>query len=129
MAAYLLDTHIFIWLDSEPDKLPKKILDIINDPSNVLWLSNVSLWEMQIKRQLGKLRMNISISVIVESQIKTNHLQLLDIKIQHILNLENLPDHHKDPFDRMLVSQALSEKMPLISHDPIVHKYPLEVIW
>ena len=104
-------------------------MDIINDPLNMLWISNVSLWEMQIKRQLGKLRMSISISEMVESQLKTNHLQLLEIKTQHILNLENLPDHHKDPFDRMLISQALSEKMPLISRDPLIRKYPLEVIW
>ena len=129
MAAYLLDTHVLIWIDSAPHYLSSGALDIIENPSNEIWISNVSLWEMQIKLQLGKLALSIPIAEIVSAQINRNHFQLLDICLPHILNLENLPAVHKDPFDRMLISQAISEKMKFISHDPVAKQYPVDVIW
>lgn len=129
MAAYLIDTHVLIWIDSSPENLSPRAIAIIENPSNDIWISTVSLWEMQIKRQLGKLSLAIPIAEIVSVQIKQNHFQLLDICLPHVLNLDNLPLHHKDPFDRMLISQAMFGKMAFISQDPFAKNYPIEVIW
>jgi PIN domain nuclease of toxin-antitoxin system len=129
MASYLLDTHAFIWADSEPEALSLRARSILGDPSSELWLSVASVWEMQIKRQLGRLKTNSSIAHMVEAQVRVNRLRLLDVRLPHVLRLDRLPPIHKDPFDRMLVAQAMAEELTLLSHDPIVRKYPVRVLW
>lgn len=101
----LLDTHTFIWWDSEPAKLSPRVLALCQDRQNMLLLSVVSIWKMQIKSQLGKLRLALSLKEIVASQQQTNNIELLPITLEHVLALENLPAYHKDPFDRLLVAQ------------------------
>jgi PIN domain nuclease of toxin-antitoxin system len=88
------------------------------DRQNVLLLSVVSIWEMQIKPQLGKLRLALSLQEIVETQQQTNSIETLPVTPAHVLALENLPAHHKDPFDRLLVAQATVEEAVLVSGDP-----------
>lgn len=125
----LLDTHTFIWWDSDPAKLSATALALCSDASNQLVLSVASLWEMQIKRQLGKLDLRLPLAEIVTHQQETNGVAILTIVQAHVLALEELPSHHRDPFDRLLVAQALVEGATLCSADPVLRSYPIEVGW
>jgi PIN domain nuclease of toxin-antitoxin system len=118
----LLDTHIFIWWDSEPEKLSPNILSLLQRTDTKLYVSVVSLWEIQIKSQLGKLTLSQSLEDIYDSQSK-NGISFLSVIPAHVLSLNILPLHHKDPFDRMLISQALVEGLTLISIDQIFKLY------
>ena len=125
----LLDTHTFIWWDSAPTKLSQKALTLCEDLTNTRMLSVVSIWEMQIKLQIGKLKFNISLAEVIESQQQVNKLEILPVTLSHVLELDNLPPHHKDPFDRLLIAQAKVEDAVLISCDPIFSQYPVNLEW
>ncbi|MEJ5250547.1 MAG: type II toxin-antitoxin system VapC family toxin [Chthonomonadetes bacterium] len=125
----LLDTHAFIWWDSEPARLSPNVLALCQDRANELWLSVTSIWEMQIKLQLGKLQMSLPLAKVIENQQQANDLRILPITLAHVLALDQLPTHHKDPFDRLLVAQANVEGTVLISHDPVFTKYGVKVVW
>jgi len=125
----LLDTHTFIWWDTDPARLSAVALALCSDPDNQLVLSVASLWEIQIKRQLGKLDLRLPLAGIVAQQRETNGLIILPIGQDHVLALEDLPFHHRDPFDRLLVAQALAEGATLVSGDPVLRSYPVEVRW
>ena len=90
----LLDTHAFIWWASEPERLSEKALSACVDNSNVLILSVASVWEMQIKSQLGKLTLSLPLSDLIENQQQANRLEVLPIELSHVLALANLPAHH-----------------------------------
>ena len=125
----LLDTHTFIWWDSEPDKLSKSALSACQDRTNTLILSVVSIWEIQIKSQLGKLKLNLPLPEIIQSQRQTNNVQMLPVELEHVLELQNLPYHHKDPFDRLLIAQANVERAQLVSGDSAFSAYPITLLW
>jgi PIN domain nuclease of toxin-antitoxin system len=125
----LLDTHTFIWWDSDPRRLTPHVLEMCQDPANLLLLSVASVWEMQIKLQLGKLKLILPLAELVESQKQINKIQILAVELEHVLALDGLPPHHKDPFDRLLIAQAYIEEAVLISKDPVFTKYPLKVVW
>jgi PIN domain nuclease of toxin-antitoxin system len=125
----LLDTHTFIWWDSEPAKLSATALALCSDPTNELLLSVTSLWEMQIKHTLGKLSLRLPLNAIVAHQQDTNGVVVLPILPTHIFALDGLPTPHKDPFDRLLVAQANSEGATLISADTIFAAYPVRIAW
>lgn len=99
------------------------------DETNLWFLSLVSVWEMQIKRQLGKLSLNLPLPELIASQQQTNSLQLLPIELNHIFTLENLPQFHRDPFDRLLIAQAITEQIPLLSIDTVFDHYPFQRLW
>lgn len=125
----LLDTHALIWIILEPEKLSERVTSLFFDREHEIFLSIVSIWEMQIKLQLGKLNFNLPLSELIESQQQVNDLQLLSITIIHIYALENLLNHHRDPFDRLLIAQAMTEQMPLLSVDAVFDQYPIERWW
>jgi PIN domain nuclease of toxin-antitoxin system len=125
----LLDTHTFIWWDSSPQKLSQKALAFCQNPENTLLLSMASIWEIQIKLQLGKLSLNLPLPELIESQQQTNNIELLPINLIHILTLDSLPKYHKDPFDRLLISQAIVESAVLVSGDSILANYPVKIEW
>jgi PIN domain nuclease of toxin-antitoxin system len=125
----LFDTHAFIWWDSEPNKLSERVLALCHDPANELLFSVVSAWEMQIKAQLGKLKLSLPLADIVATQQHENHVRVLSIALSHVIALDNLPAHHKDPFDRLLASQAKVEGAALLSSDSIFEQYPVERLW
>lgn len=125
----ILDTHVFIWWDSDPGRLSARALSLCEDPGNQLYLSVASLWEIQIKSQLGKLRLSTPLRELVASQRETNGLVLLSILPDHTYALDDLPAIHKDPFDRMIVAQARTEHLRLLTHDEVVRQYPVEVEW
>jgi PIN domain nuclease of toxin-antitoxin system len=124
----LLDTHTFIWWDSDPLKLSERALELLLAPENTRLVSVVSLWEIQIKSQLGKLTVNEPLIDIINKQ-QENGLLFIDVKINHVLMLEELPLYHKDPFDRLLIAQAKIENSSLISRDPIFSNYDVEIEW
>src|SRR5215213_8615896 len=103
---FLLDTHTFLWWDSDPGRLSAPALAALRDPANEVWLSAASVWEMVIKAQLGKLSLR---------QPRANGLQLLPVDAAHVLGVEGLPTFHNDPFDRVLVAQAKAEGADLVS--------------
>lgn len=125
----LLDTHVLIWWSSNSDKLTNKVYDLITDTNNSLMFSIASVWEMQIKSQLGKLNLIAPIPELIANQQQVNKIQILPIELNHIYVLKDLPDNHRDPFDRIIIAQALFEKMPVVSKDEIFDAYPVDKIW
>jgi len=125
----LLDTQVLLWLDSNQAKLSAAAKQACSDANNTLWLSAASAWEMQIKIALGKLRLRRSLAETIASHQTVNGLQILPVQLAHALALENLPLHHKDPFDRLLIAQASHEDWGIISADPEFRAYPVRMIW
>jgi PIN domain nuclease of toxin-antitoxin system len=125
----LLDTHTFIWWDSDPSKLSLQVLTLCQDPANQLVVSVVSIWEMQIKVHLGKMNLALPLTDLVDQQLKTNNIYLLPVTLAHVLRLGTLPLHHKDPFDRLLVAQAIEEDATILSRDAIFASYPTRLVW
>ena len=124
----LLDTHIFLWLSSAPKKIPSSIYKACEDTQNKLYLSLVSPWEVQIKQQLGKLRLHCNLSDLVETQIEQNGLTILPVKLTHIYAIGDLPYHHKDPFDRLLIAQAKVESLTLVTVDEQIGQYDISTL-
>jgi len=125
----LLDTHSFIWWDSDPLRLTPHVLEMCQDPRNVLLLSVASVWEMQIKLQLGKLKLSLPLPELVKGQQQINKINILTIKLEHVLALDKLPPHHKDPFDRLLIAQTQVEEAVLVSKDPFFAEYQVKLLW
>jgi len=98
-------------------------------PTNILLLSVASAWEMQIKLQVGKLKLALPLETIVEGQQQTNRLGILPVTLAHVLALKNLPAHHKDPFDRLLIAQANVEEAALVTNDPVFESYSVQRVW
>ena len=125
----LSDTHTFIWTFSNTKKLSPTVTKEFKNPANQIFLSVASVWEMQIKIKLGKMIFNDTLENIILEQQTVNNIQILPVKLAHALYLENLPLHHKDPFDRLLISQAIVENMTLVSADPEFSKYQVNLLW
>lgn len=126
---FLLDTHVFIWEVLEPNKLSQTVVNLIKNKNNKLFLSIVSIWEMQIKIGINKLYFDESLSTVIVKQKEINDLEILPINLNHIWQLAQLESHHKDPFDRMLIAQAIIESFSILSIDNIFQKYPVNIIW
>lgn len=124
----LLDTHIFLWWDSEPTKLSNNVLTALTDPRNSLFLSVVSVWEMQIKKDIGKLSLRIGLADMLIEQETKNQIKILPIEAKHIFGLETMPQHHKDPFDRLIIAQAIVEDLTVISNDGIFSSYGIKLL-
>jgi PIN domain nuclease of toxin-antitoxin system len=125
----LLDTQAFLWLDSDQARLSSPARQACSNPQNILWLSVASAWEMQIKIALGKLRLARPLAQIITDQQTTNGVQVLPVHLAHVLALQDLPPHHKDPFDRLLIAQAKNEGWDIVSRDPEFKAYAVPVIW
>ena len=125
----LLDTHAFIWWDSEPAKLSPQVQALCQNRANSLLFSVASVWEMQIKLQLGKLKLTLPLGELIKNQQQTNNLEILPVTLAHVLALPTPPAHHKDPFDRLLIAQANVEKAALVSNDPVFTRYSVQVVW
>jgi len=125
----LLDTHTFMWLEKDVALLSAYGRTIVSHPDTDLFLSHVSIWEIQIKLSIGKLNAKLPLNERVTMAQSLNGLQLLPIKLEHIYVLNDLPLHHRDPFDRLLIAQAVSAGLPLLSKDRKLQAYPVQVIW
>jgi PIN domain nuclease of toxin-antitoxin system len=124
----LLDSHTFIWWRDETHKLSSKALTEISNPQNDIFLSVVTAWELQIKISLSKFSIKGGLENAIKDERQSNNFQILPIELSHALYLENLPPHHKDPFDRLLISQAIVENMTLISADSSFGKYKVKLL-
>lgn len=125
----LLDTHALFWWDQYPDQLSPRVYALLSDPDNILLISVVSLWEMQIKQQLGKMEVGVQLVDLVRLQQETNNAVVVPVLLSHVLELDNLPFHHRDPFDRILIAQARVEEATLLSRDNVFAQYDVELVW
>jgi PIN domain nuclease of toxin-antitoxin system len=121
----LLDTHIFLWFIMGSSNLSVHSRDLIEDVANQKFLSVASLWEIAIKSSLGKLILSAPFDTLIPQQLSLNGFELLNIEINHTAVVATLPFHHRDPFDRLLIAQAMVEKMPLVSVDAAFDAYPV----
>jgi PIN domain nuclease of toxin-antitoxin system len=124
----LLDTHIFIWSDETPERLPQHVLSALEDEANELVLSVASVWKMQIKIQIGKLKLRLPLIDIITEYQNANGLRLLPIEFGDVLALNQLPFHHKDPFDRLIIAQAITGDFTLVSADTNFSNYPVKIL-
>ena len=111
----LMDTHVLLWLAGDSKNLSTKVVDLILDAQNSLFLSFASIWEIQIKSQLGKLNITKLLPELIQQQCQDNDIQLLEVKLEHIYALKDLQNHHRDPFGRLLIAQTQTENMTLVS--------------
>lgn len=125
----LLDTQAFIFALTSPETIPQKTRKLFNDPEIRLYLSMASIWEMSIKSSLGKLKFETSLKEMIQTSIRESGLQILHIQAEHVYFVERLPFHHKDPFDRIIIAQSLTENMPVISSDAMFDQYKTERRW
>ena len=124
----LLDTHIFLWWADQPEKLSQAALSALQDEANELILSVASVWEMQIKIQLGKLKLSLPLKELIKNQQETNDLTVSPVALTHVLALDALPFHHKDPFDRLLIAQSIEEDLTLVSADSQFSAYSVNLL-
>ncbi len=125
----LLDTHAFLWWISDDRRLSDRAREFIGDGRNELFFSAASGWEISIKAGLGRLEVPGDLQRFIADQLSRNAIKVLPIYLSHTLHTRVLPDHHRDSFDRILASQAILEEMPLLSADPKISHYPVEVVW
>ncbi len=125
----LLDTHAFLWWIADKPEMSDHARDTIADESNQIVFSVVSGWEIAIKFGIGKLELPEAPERLVPEQLSLNSLEVLPMYLNHALGVQKLPDHHRDPFDRLLVSQSIQEDIPIISSDPHIALYPVDIVW
>lgn len=125
----LLDTHTFLWANIEAERLSLTVKSLLSSGEYELFLSVASPWEIQIKHQLGKLVLAKPVEELVNINRLENNTQLLPIELAHISYLAQLPQHHKDPFDRIIIAQAIIEDMTVVTVDKSFVDYPVQVIW
>lgn len=125
----LLDTHVFLWWVDGDRALTKKARAVIAESANECLLSLVSVWELAIKSRLGKLELALPVRRYVTDHVAANRFRLLGIELGHVGRVEALEDHHRDPFDRLLVAQAQEEKLPIVTADPTFRRYGVKTIW
>jgi PIN domain nuclease of toxin-antitoxin system len=127
---YLLDTNVWLWsLDDPANRLNSSAREIIENAEADIYLSSVSTWELSIKMRLGKLRFPAPPSQTVSVFMARQRLNSVAITHIHAAKIYDLPLYHADPFDRMLIAQALVEEMTLLTSDRIFEKYPVEIVW
>lgn len=125
----LLDTHTFLWFIDGNSRLSTTARTLIEEPTNSRFLSLASLWEMAIKVSMGRLTFTQPFAPLLIDQLQRNRITLLDILFAHTVAVSQLPFHHRDPFDRMLIAQAIVEQMPIISIDSVFDTYPVTRLW
>lgn len=125
----LLDTHAFLWFIQGNNNLSDAARSFIEDPANQKLISIASLWEIAIKVSIGKLEVEMPMTELVEQQVLGNAFSLLSIAPEHLNELAKLPFHHKDPFDRLIIAQSLSEDMSIVSVDRAFGDYPVQLVW
>jgi PIN domain nuclease of toxin-antitoxin system len=125
----LLDTHAFLWYVLDDPQLGAKARSAISDGSNEILISPASYWELAIKVALGKYALALPYVEFWRTNIDVNHFSVLPVEVEHAAALVSMPPHHRDPFDRLLVAQALVEGIPLVSGDAALDAYAVTRIW
>jgi PIN domain nuclease of toxin-antitoxin system len=125
----LLDTHTFLWFVENSPNLSNNALTHIKDVSNEVYVSIASIWELAIKISTGKLQIAQPLELFVPSQLRLNKMSALQITLDHVALVATLPLHHRDPFDRLLIAQALTTQMPIVSKDEALDAYGITRLW
>jgi PIN domain nuclease of toxin-antitoxin system len=125
----LLDIHAFLWLMVDDPRLSSTAKTTFADVNNEIYPSLASAWEIAIKASLQKLKLPLLAKDYVSTRTQAHNVKMLDITLEHIGVVENLPFHHKDPFDRLIIAQGISEKFPILTDDPIFDSYPIHKLW
>ena len=124
----LLDTQCWLWMQASPERFASRARDIVDDPDNVLLLSPVSAWEIASKYAAGLLTLPVAPEEYVPSRMKSSGVDALALQHSHALQVAKLPWHHRDPFDRLLIAQAQVEGLPILSADPQLAAYDVELL-
>jgi len=125
----LLDTHAFLWWVIDAPDLSRKARAAIADAGNECFLSVASCWEIAIKRSLGKLELPGPVDRFLAEQVAVNRFRLLEIDFRHVVRVADLPFLHRDPFDRLLVAQAIAEDLTLVSNEALFRRYGAKRLW
>ena len=125
----LLDTCTFLWIILDDLKLSNKARQLFTDPNNEIYLSSLSIWEMILKNKLGMLPLPKDPKTYLPEQRKKHHIASLALEEIAILQLSQLPEIHKDPFDRILICQSINHGLTLLTPDENIHKYPVKTVW
>ena len=125
----LLHTHTFLWWITDDARLSSRVRELTGDSTNTLFLSAASGWEIAIKAQLGKLQLPDNLERYIADQLSLNGFESLPIQLHHALHVYTLPNLHRDPFDRILVAQSQLDQLPILTVDPQIARYRVEVIW
>ncbi len=125
----LLDTHTFLWYVLNIQRLTTQVRNLVDDEDNEILLSTASIWEMAIKQSTGKLSFSLPFELFITQQLSLNKFNLLNIKLDHIAQVATLPLHRRDPFDRLLIAQAMVEQIPVLSADSAFNAYTIGRIW
>ena len=126
---YLLDTHVLLWAVNEPKKLSANVQQLFAAPGQRYWISIASIWETAIKVSLNKLQLGNSFRPWIDQALADMTLTVLPISVRAADCSATLPWHHRDPFDRILIAQAVTENFPLISSDVLLNQYPVKRVW
>ena len=124
----LLDTHIFLWFVNDDPRLSNRLKDLIENENNFSYLSIASIWEMSIKYNLGKLTLAPSYEEFVDREVMASSINLLNIELEHLKINATLPFHHRDPFDRIIISQSMAENIPIITRDSVFNQYSVILV-
>jgi PIN domain nuclease of toxin-antitoxin system len=124
----LLDTHCWLWMETAPQRLSERTRALLEDPDNELYLSAASSWEIAVKYALGKLPLPELPARYVVSRLQRSGISSLAVEHAHALQVAELPHHHRDPFDRLLVAQAMVESLPLLTADPQMEPYGVQIL-
>lgn len=125
----LLDTHTFLWWITDDNRLSSSAREIITSGDNELFLSAAAGWEIAIKAQLGRIKLPKEPHSFIAEQLRLNSIQSIPIHMSHALHIYSLPNHHRDPFDRMIVAQAQLEDLAILTMDSQIARYEIKVIW
>lgn len=125
---FLLDTHVWIWMATEPDHLSIEHQDLLTDPENDLYLSAASIWELAVKHSIGKIKYTGNPAVQIPIHIGQTGVQMLSVNVEHALATSELPSHHRDPFDRILIAQARVERLTLMTGDAHFAAYDVPLL-
>lgn len=126
---YLIDTHCWLWWNADPERLAGAAKEVIAEGGNEILFSVASAWEITIKHSLGKLTLPLPPEKYVPSRIHKNSMAVANIQLDHVLNIARLPRHHRDPFDRILISQAQVDSLTFITADERIREYDVNLLW
>jgi PIN domain nuclease of toxin-antitoxin system len=126
---YLLDTHALLWIVADDPQLSSQVKNIYLDEENEILTSTASIWETAIKISLKKLEIPGTLAEFVKEHVRGNKIEIMPIELKHLYQLENLSYFHRDPFDRLIIAQAIVENIPILSNDKAFDDYPIQRIW
>jgi PIN domain nuclease of toxin-antitoxin system len=124
----LVDTHAFLWFMAGDRRLSRSALRAIDESDGEWWLSAASVWELSIKSSLGRLTLPTAVNEYIAEKVHQG-LRVLSVDWAHAAAVERLPFHHRDPFDRLIVAQAQSERLDIVTKDPAFAKYGVRAVW